>query len=66
MKSHPLGITAGSVNGIKEFRNYKYKEDRNGKILNTPVPAFDHFMDASRYAITFNQTNPNFGNYAIG
>ena len=66
IKSHPLTITSGSLNGIKELRNYKYQEDKNGKVLNAPVKAFDHFMDACRYAITFNQTNPNFGNYTIG
>ena len=66
MKSHPLSITSGSLNGIKELRNYKYKEDKNGRVLNSPVDAFDHFMDASRYAITFNQTNPNFGQYYVG
>ena len=66
MKSHPLAITSASMNGIKELRNYKYREDKNGRVLNTPVDAFDHFMDASRYAITFNQTNPNFGKYTVG
>ena len=66
MKSRPLLITERSLNGIKELRNYKYKEDKNGKILNAPVDAFNHFIDASRYAITFNQTNPRFGSYALG
>tara|TARA_R100000353_G_scaffold175995_1_gene148187 strand:- start:2747 stop:3928 length:1182 start_codon:yes stop_codon:yes gene_type:complete len=66
MRSKPLMITARSVNGIKELRNYKYKEDRNQKALNTPVDAFNHFIDASRYAITFNQTNPNYGSYHLG
>ena len=66
LRSRPLMITERSLNGIKELRNYKYKEDKNGKILNTPVDAFNHFIDATRYAVTFNQTNPNFGNYALG
>ena len=66
MRSRPLLITERSVNGIKELRNYKYKEDRNQKPLNTPVDAWNHFIDASRYAITFNQTNPNYGTYHIG
>lgn len=66
LRSHPLMITERSVNGIKELRNYKYKEDKNGRILNSPVDLFNHFVDASRYAITFNQSNPNFGSYAIG
>jgi phage terminase large subunit len=66
LRSRPLLITERSLNGIKELRNYKYKEDKNGRQLNEPVDAFNHFIDASRYAITFNQTNPNFGRYAIG
>lgn len=66
LRSRPLMITERSINGIKELRNYKYKEDKNGRILNTPVDAFNHFIDASRYAITFNQSNPNFGSYALG
>ena len=66
LRSHPLSITSRSVNGIKELRNYKWKEDKNGKQLNVPVDAYNHFVDASRYAITFNQTNPNFGSYALG
>ena len=54
------------MNGIKELRNYKYKEDKNGRQLNEPVDAFNHFIDASRYAVTWNQTNPNFGQYTLG
>ena len=67
LRSRPLFITERSVNGIKELRNYKYKEDKNGRQLNEPLSnGFDHFVDASRYAITWNQTNPNFGRYALG
>lgn len=66
LRSRPLFVTERSVNGIKELRNYKYKEDKNGRQLNEPVDAFNHFVDASRYAITWNQTNPNFGRYALG
>ena len=66
LRSRPLLITERSVNGIKELRNYKYKEDKNGRQLNEPLAAFNHFVDASRYAVTWNQTNPNYGSYAIG
>ena len=66
LHSRPLLITARSVNLIKELRNYKWREDKNGKQLNEPVDQFNHAIDAMRYAITFNQTNPNFGSYAIG
>ena len=66
LRSRPLGVTSRSVHGIKELRNYKWKEDKNGRQLNEPVDAFNHFIDASRYAITHTQTNPNFGTYALG
>lgn len=66
MRSRPLYITSRSVNGIKELRNYKYQEDKNGHLTNQPVDAFNHFIDASRYAITWRQLRPNYGDYAIG
>ena len=28
--------------------------------------SFNPFADATRYAVTWNQTNPNFGRYALG
>ena len=35
------------MNGIKELRNYKWKEDKNGRQLNEPSSnGFDHFVDA--------------------
>tara|TARA_R110002074_G_scaffold315025_1_gene485352 strand:+ start:33 stop:1184 length:1152 start_codon:yes stop_codon:yes gene_type:complete len=66
LQSRPLLITEQSVNLIKELRNYKWREDKNGNMLNEPVPAFDHAIDAMRYAITFNQSRPNFGEYTLG
>lgn len=36
---------------IKEIKLYKWKEDKNGMILDEPVKHFDHSMDAMRYAI---------------
>lgn len=66
MKARKISITKQSTNGIKEFRNYKYHEDRNGHVTNVPVDKFNHFIDASRYAITWKMTNPNYGRYAIG
>lgn len=66
MRSRPLFISSRSVNGLKELRNYKYQEDKNGHLSNHPVDAFNHFIDASRYAITWKQLRPNYGDYAIG
>ena len=65
LQSKPLKVTAGSVNLLKELRNYKWKEDKNGKQLNEPVDAFNHAIDALRYIAMHNQSNPNFGRYAV-
>ena len=47
-----ISITKRSVNIIKEYRNYLWIVDKNGKMLNEPEHAFSHSMDAIRYAIT--------------
>lgn len=48
-KSMPLYITRRSVNVLKEIRSYKWKTDRDGKVLDEPVKFMDHAMDAGRY-----------------
>jgi phage terminase large subunit len=66
LQSKPMWVTGRSTNMIKELRNYKWQEDSNGKVLNVPVDAFNHTIDAARYGATFNQTRPNFGRYVMG
>jgi len=44
-----ISITKRSTNGIKEYRNYLWKTDKDGKILNTPIDIWNHFLDAARY-----------------
>lgn len=44
-------ITKRSVNTLKEYRNYLWMTDKEGKIINEPDVGFDHHMDAIRYAI---------------
>lgn len=66
LQSRPLLVTGRSTNVIKELRNYKWQEDTNGKVLNVPVDAHNHTLDAARYAVTFNQLRPNFGKYTLG
>ena len=46
-----VSITKRSVNVIKEYRNYLWKTDKDGKILDIPDVGFDHSMDAIRYAL---------------
>jgi phage terminase large subunit len=65
MRRFKLTITSRSVNLIKEFRNYKYIEDKNGKVTNKPLDAFNHGVDASRYAAMMTFSRPNVGKYSI-
>ncbi len=44
-------ITKRSVNLIKEYRNYCWLTDKNGKILNEPDHTWSHSMDAIRYGM---------------
>jgi len=50
-KRHKLHVMADSVNLLKELSGYKYKEDKDGNILDEPVKFNDHLCDAFRYAI---------------
>jgi phage terminase large subunit len=50
LKQYDLFITKSSLNIKKEMDNYKWKEDKNGKVLDQPVDAFNHAMDSLRYA----------------
>jgi len=53
------------VNLVKEMRNYKWQEDKNGKLVNKPIDAWNHATDAMRYATYNKLTRPNYGRYAI-
>ncbi len=48
-KTHLLGVTADSINGIKELQSYKRKEDKDGNVMEEPVKFMDHFCDSLRY-----------------
>jgi phage terminase large subunit len=49
VKSLPLYVTARSVNTIKELRSYKWRKDKDDKVLDEPVKFNDHACDAGRY-----------------
>ena len=38
-------------NTLSEFRNYEWKQDKNGELMPIPVDAFNHSLDAIRYAL---------------
>ena len=47
-----ISVTKRSGNLIKEYRNYLWATDKQGKILNEPEGGLDHALDAVRYAFT--------------
>lgn len=47
-----ISVTKQSVNLIKEYRNYLWMTDKNGKILNEPEKGNDDCLDAARYALS--------------
>ena len=46
-----ISMTKRSINLIKEYRNYLWKTDREGKIINEPDHTWSHAMDAVRYRL---------------
>lgn len=60
-------VTKRSTNIIKEYRNYLWLTDDNGKITNEPQDFLNHCMDAIRYGLEevnkpgFKQTNETGG-----
>ena len=65
LKRYTIHVNKKSLNAIKESRNYKWKEDKNGNILNQPEDKFNHFIDSLRYGIYNKLARPNYGKYAI-
>ena len=65
LKRYKLNITSSSNNAIQEFRNYKWKEDKTGKLTNIPEDKNNHIIDAIRYATYSILSRPNFGRYVI-
>jgi len=51
VQDQQMSVTKRSVNVLKEYRNYLWMTDKEGKILNDPEDINDHAMDAIKYAI---------------
>ena len=65
INQNDIFVTARSLNLLNELQNYTWKTNRDGDILNTPVDAFNHAIDACRYAIMEQLKTPNRGTYHI-
>ncbi len=51
VQDQKISMTKQSVNLIKEYRNYLWQVNNDGKIVGKPEPGNCHCLDASRYAI---------------
>jgi phage terminase large subunit len=49
LQSIDLKVTSSSLNLIKELRNYTWMKDKSGAVLNQPIDAYNHCIDALRY-----------------
>jgi phage terminase large subunit len=58
-------VTSRSKNLINELRNYIWMTDKQGNKLNRPIDAYNHAIDAMRYAMTSQLENPNKGTYYV-
>ena len=64
MRRYKLYIKDTSTNAQKEFRNYKWMTDKNGKVLNQPKDEWNHCIDAVRY-VCLNKLLRRTGKYFI-
>lgn len=46
-----ISVTKRSLNLLREYRNYLWITDKDGKIINEPQEFLDHCMDAIRYGM---------------
>ena len=51
VKRFKIHIVSSGVETIKDYKNYKWKVDKNGKTLDEPTHYFSHSPDRDRYAI---------------
>lgn len=61
LQDYELIIDSESINLIKELNNYHWLEKKS----ETPCDAFNHLLDAVRYAVMYQLSNPNKGKYYI-
>lgn len=53
VQGQKMSITKRSINVIKSYRNYLWKVDKDGKILNVPEHDFSDCADAIRYGMGY-------------
>ena len=53
INSYNIFVTESSKNVIAELSSYRFKEDADGRPLETPIKDNDHSLDALRYAVSY-------------
>lgn len=61
LRDYELIVDENSIELIKEFNNYCWLERKS----QTPIDKYNHALDALRYAVSYQLSNPNKGNYSI-
>lgn len=51
MQAQRIFVTRRSYDVIREYRNYMWMTDKEGRIINVPEHTYSHSMDGIRYAI---------------
>tara|TARA_R110000868_G_scaffold100230_1_gene275726 strand:+ start:991 stop:2157 length:1167 start_codon:yes stop_codon:yes gene_type:complete len=65
INQNKIYITSRSKNLINELRNYIWLTDKSGVKMNKPIDAYNHSIDAMRYAIMSQLEDPNKNTYYI-
>jgi len=65
IKRHKVHIHKESLNLIKEIKGYKWKVNKDEKILDEPVDINNHLLDAFRYALNEKINNVYDGEYSF-
>ena len=63
MKRHNIKVVKTSSNLINELYNYTWEKDKNDRLLNQPIDAYCHLLDAARYAVQ--DLTSKTGNYSL-
>lgn len=61
LQDYDLIIDEDSVDLVKELNNYSWLEKKS----QTPTDKFNHLIDAVRYSVSYQLSNPNRGKYSI-
>lgn len=65
LKRYKLNVTQRSHNLKTELNNYKWKQNRDGKLENEPIDFMNHSLDAIRYVALNLMSNENLGRYSF-